>query len=301
VTIEKAPNAAAPSHSARVVERRDPLSEAKSRSARALASSRDEPARRPPGRPTLSNEQLLDRALDLFLERGFERTSIDAVAAAAGMAKRTVYLRYGDKLTLFKAALQRAIDDWIIPVERLRAIETDDLEETLLRIGERLIRNVMTPTGLRMLRITNAESGRMPEIGRYTYQRGTERTMEYLADLFRRRADGATVDADAAAFAFMNLVVAGLPVTAAWGVEMDRTTIERHTRYAVRLFLHGFLGAHAAEGEPALAAENERLRRLLVDALLRTSACGGRPRTAEAVCPKSGDKSSRLKRVSILR
>src|SRR4029453_705548 len=84
--------------------------------------------RRRPGRPTLSNEQLLDRALDLFLEQGFERTSIDAITAAAGMAKRTVYARYGDKLSLFRAALHRAIEEWIVPVERLRAAETEDLE-----------------------------------------------------------------------------------------------------------------------------------------------------------------------------
>src|SRR5690606_36361585 len=76
--------------------------------------------KRRPGRPSLSNEELLDKALDLFLEQGFERTSIDAITAAAGMAKRTVYARYGDKTNLFKAALKRAISEWIVPVDRLR-------------------------------------------------------------------------------------------------------------------------------------------------------------------------------------
>ena len=84
------------------------------------------------GRPTLSNAELLDKALDLFLARGFERTSIDAITTAARMAKRTVYRRYGDKTALFKAALQRAIEEWIVPAERLRAAETDDFEATLL-------------------------------------------------------------------------------------------------------------------------------------------------------------------------
>jgi TetR/AcrR family transcriptional regulator, mexJK operon transcriptional repressor len=119
--------------------------------------------RQGPGRPTLSNEELLDKALDLFLEKGFERTTIDAITASAGMAKRTVYLRYSDKTALFKAALQRAIEDWIVPVERLRAAESDDIEETLLRVGQILMENLMGPAGLRLLRITNAESARMPE------------------------------------------------------------------------------------------------------------------------------------------
>src|SRR2546426_1186967 len=142
---------------------------------------------RGPGRPTLSNEALLDKALDIFLEKGFERTSIDAITAAAGVAKRTVYLRYGDKAALFRAALERAIDEWILPVEALRASESEDLEETLLRVGQILVANIMTPAGLRLLRITNAESGRMPEIGAYTFKHGTGRTIAYLADLFRRR------------------------------------------------------------------------------------------------------------------
>src|ERR1043166_857335 len=106
--------------------------------------------RRGPGRPTLSNEELLDKALDIFLEKGFERTSIDAITAAAGMAKRTVYLRYGDKTALFKAALQRAIEEWIVPVEQLRACESEDLEETLLRVGQTLVANLMRPEGLRL-------------------------------------------------------------------------------------------------------------------------------------------------------
>ena len=37
---------------------------------------------RGPGRPSLTNEQLLHKALDLFLENGFERTTIDAITAA---------------------------------------------------------------------------------------------------------------------------------------------------------------------------------------------------------------------------
>jgi AcrR family transcriptional regulator len=248
---------------------------------------------RGPGRPTLSNEELLDKALDIFLEKGFERTSIDAITAAAGMAKRTVYLRYGDKTALFKAALERAIEEWIVPVETLRAAETDDLEETLLRIGHILVANLMTPSGLRLLRITNAEAGRMPEIGVYTYRYGTERTIAYLADLFRRRlspAGGDLPEAEDAALGFLHLVVSGPPTMTAWGLHLDEAAVERQTRYAVGLFLHGLKpreagtsGAAAAVGADAarvadlaravraLEDENRRLRRLLVDSMLEIS------------------------------
>jgi AcrR family transcriptional regulator len=199
--------------------------------------------RRGPGRPSLSNEELLDTALDLFLEHGFERTSIDAITAAAGMAKRTVYARYGDKLTLFKAAIRRAIEEWIVPVEALRAQETDDLEETLQRIGRLLVTNILSPAGLRLLRLTNAEANHVADIGAFNVRLGTEPTLAYLKDLFERRLPGCAASGDAAdaAEAFLHLVVGGPASNAAWGVPLQQEAVERHGRYCVCLFLNGAL------------------------------------------------------------
>jgi TetR/AcrR family transcriptional regulator, mexJK operon transcriptional repressor len=248
-------------------------------------------ARRRPGRPTRSNEELLDKALDLFLENGFERTSIDAITASAGMAKRTVYLRYGDKMALFKAALERAIKEWIVPIENLQAAESDDIEETLLRVGQILVANIMSPAGLRLLRITNAESARMPEISAYTYQQGTEPTLAYLADLFHRRIRPGGVemqDADEAALGFLYMVVGGPASMTAWGVVLDDAAISRHTRYCVRLFLLGLLpreretpqrrhSAAKAQKRKVLEAENGRLKKLLAEAMLDVAALKERP------------------------
>lgn len=198
--------------------------------------------RRRPGRPTLSNEELLDKALDLFLEQGFERTSIDAITAAAGMAKRTVYARYGDKETLFKAALKRAIEDWIVPVERLREAETTDFGQTLQAIGDILVGNLLTPAGLRLLRLTNAVSGQMPEIGAFNVKLGTEPTLDYLAGLFGRHPGAPAMDgkhARLAASAFLNLVVGGPANAAAWGVETAEEDVKTYTRFSIGLMLHG--------------------------------------------------------------
>jgi AcrR family transcriptional regulator len=206
--------------------------------------------RRKPGRPTLSNEELLDIALDLFLENGFERTSIDAITAAAGMAKRTVYARYEDKDALFRAALTRAIEDWVVPVGQLRAAEVADIEETLRGIGEILVANVLSPAGLRLMRLTNAESVRMPEISTFSVQRGTEPTVAYLADLFARRLGlDAKGEGAEAAQAFLNIVVGGPASNAAWGMTIDPDAIERHVRYSVHLLLHGLLDEGGGQGD----------------------------------------------------
>ena len=250
--------------------------------------------RQGPGRPTLSNEELLDKAVDLFLEKGFERTTIDAITASAGMAKRTVYQRYGDKTALFKAALQRAIEDWIVPVDRLRAAESNDVEETLLRVGQILVENLLTPAGLRLLRLTNAESVRMPEIGAYTTQNGMEPTIAYLADLIQRRIPFRSdiANPQEAAIAFLYLVACGPATMAAWGLILDKAAIDRHTQYCVRIFLYGLLPrapsangddrtAHSESGKTglsrsqhveALETENRRLKKLLLDSMLQLAA-----------------------------
>jgi len=204
---------------------------------------------RSPGRPTrayaeLRNNELLDTALDLFLANGFERTTIEAITSAVGMAKRTVYARYGDKETLFRRALQRAIDDFVVPMDRLRAAETEDLEQSLNEIGHILVANITSPNGIRLMRITNTESAHMPEIGEYTLRSGTEPTVAYLCDLLQRRlperfAD--PVEAHDFAYAYLHLVAGGPANIMAWGVELSPEEIERQTRVAVRLFLHGIL------------------------------------------------------------
>ena len=218
-----------------------------------FAGKPDRPARRDgrgPGRPTREmierrNEELLDQALDLFLENGFEATTIETICNAVGMSRRTIYARYGDKETLFKAALQLAIDQWIVPVERLRAAECDDLEQTLIAIARLWVDNVRKPSGWRLVRVANTEALRRREVAAYFYEQTATATIGYLADLFRRRLrPGATgvPDAEDAAAAFIILIVDGSVQLAIWGPRAD-DEFERQIRYRVRLFLHGALAA----------------------------------------------------------
>ncbi|MGH3248411.1 MAG: TetR family transcriptional regulator, partial [Trebonia sp.] len=76
--------------------------------------------RRGAGRPTREqaearHQELLDAALDLFLEHGFELTTIEMVATRVSMTRRTVYARYAEKSALFRTAVQRAIERQIVP------------------------------------------------------------------------------------------------------------------------------------------------------------------------------------------
>ena len=209
-----------------------------------FTGKREKPAReggRGPGRPSRAqsearNQELLDHALDLFLERGFAGTTIEAIVDGLGMARRTVYARYGDKITLFKAALQRAIDAWLVPEDQLRAAETEDFAETLLAVARLMVRHALSPAGMRLTRIAHAEVIRMPEIGAYLAERTERRAMTYLTDLFRRRL--ALASAEDAAKAFLVLVVDGAFQARVWH-HADDAELARQVAYRTRLFLGG--------------------------------------------------------------
>ena len=53
--------------------------------------------------------ELLDAALDLFVEKGFSATRVDEVAARAGVSKGTLFLYFQSKEDLFKAVVRRNI------------------------------------------------------------------------------------------------------------------------------------------------------------------------------------------------
>jgi TetR/AcrR family transcriptional repressor of mexJK operon len=210
----------------------------------ALKTIKPRPGPRNPSETERRNHELLDRALDIFLEHGFEQTTIEAVAAAVGMAKRTVYLRYGNKLGLFKAAIRRAFDRSLMPISNLQVVARDNLEDNLFRIARILVNNAMSPKAVSLMRVINTESHRVPEIGACLYEQGIKPTTAYLADLFRHRMTPIgkkAIDADDAALAFLQLILGSPARPAAWHTYINDTMIEEHTQYCVKLFLHGLL------------------------------------------------------------
>ncbi|MET1754487.1 TetR/AcrR family transcriptional regulator [Novosphingobium sp. RD2P27] len=198
------------------------------------------------GRPTREQarqriEQLLDRALEMFLESGFELTTVEAIAASVGMTKRTVYARFTDKRELFRAAVMRAIDRWSVPASVLRDAETDSLKETLTAFTRIRMESALTPIGVRLSQITNAEAYRFPEIKRWVYEKGTLPALLFLADLLRRHAPAGSLDIERSeelALAYITLA-SGPARSASSGGSMKQEEREERIRLYVTLFLGG--------------------------------------------------------------
>jgi AcrR family transcriptional regulator len=69
-----------------------------------------------------TRDAILDAAIELFVNEGFEKTSMDAIALAAQVAKGTLYYHYASKEAMIDAAVERYAQRM---EARLRALETD--------------------------------------------------------------------------------------------------------------------------------------------------------------------------------
>jgi TetR/AcrR family transcriptional regulator, mexJK operon transcriptional repressor len=206
-----------------------------------------EPSRPGVGRPTREqqaqrSEELLNIALDIFLERGFDQTTIEDIAGSVGMSKRTVYARYEDKAALFKAAVRRAIDFYTVPRATLEAAAGDDLAETLAAVARIRIANIATPVSIKLQRILTAQSYRFPELFSAAYEEGVGPTIDFLCELFDRHAARGEISVSEprrAATAFLSMVVGGPARLIVSGNPPDKKEIEARVRFAVGLFLDG--------------------------------------------------------------
>jgi TetR/AcrR family transcriptional repressor of mexJK operon len=111
---------------------------------------------------------MLEAARALFLADGYDRTSVDAVAARAGVSKRTVYDHFMDKDGLFGGVVQQAAAALLRSVgaaadEELRSDR--DLTEALLAFTRRVATQTLRSSDYAVVKML-VESGRsVPEAG----------------------------------------------------------------------------------------------------------------------------------------
>jgi AcrR family transcriptional regulator len=128
--------------------------------------------------------QILNGALQEFLARGYAGTSMDRVAATAGVSKPTVYNHFQDKEGLFRALVQK------IARERFQIKFNQELfnsapEESLPRLLAQFVDAIADDDEYQdFVRLVIGESGRFPELARtfvtYLSKPGLELMQGYL-------------------------------------------------------------------------------------------------------------------------
>jgi AcrR family transcriptional regulator len=189
--------------------------------------------------------QVLAGAREVFSELGFERASVDVIAARAGVSKATVYHHYADKKALYVACVTQEADEMRAGLRGCLGTAEGDLEQALQALGERILGFMLRPEVVALYRQATAEAMRFPDLGRTIFEQGPVLIQEAVAAQLRCWAERGALrldDARGAAVQFLALCQGDLFTRSRLGVleypvdEQVRATVRR----AVRTFLRAY-------------------------------------------------------------
>ncbi|MFL8988610.1 TetR/AcrR family transcriptional regulator [Pseudomonas sp. QLc11A] len=202
------------------------------------------------GRPSLEEaerlvDDILDRASLLFMEQGFGVTSVEAIAQAAGISKRTFYTRFAGKAEVFEAVVLRYVRR-NVRSQPVSAAPDQPLEKRLYDMGIHLLEWILQPDVLGIYRMTIAEVQRFPQLAHMVAEYAVVDATRAFESTLRAHAKVQMNDEEIAFVAgqFMQTVAAEPFHRAIQGLEspgLDDGKRER-LRRAVKLFLQGFPG-----------------------------------------------------------
>ncbi len=131
-------------------------------------------------------QELLDAALDLFVERGFAAARSEDVAARAGVSKGTLYLYYPSKEELLKEVIRHHVINPIAEgVQIIRGFDgpTPDLLALMLRLWWERIGETRA-SGI--VKLMTSEVRNFPEIAQFYVDEVVEPSHRMLAEVIRR-------------------------------------------------------------------------------------------------------------------
>lgn len=182
-----------------------------------------------------------EAAVETFVEMGYAGASMEAIARAAGITKRSLYARYADKRAVFADVIPWALARYTdAPVAA--DIGDEDVETALITLGRASLERATHPQNVRLKRIAFNEAALFPEFkvsAESMMWAGRTRVVSEVLRHYADRGDIEVDDLELAAEHFLAMVEAVPARMADFGVFRSKKQQERHLAYAVRLFLRG--------------------------------------------------------------
>jgi TetR/AcrR family transcriptional repressor of mexJK operon len=198
---------------------------------------------------------VVDAARTLFLRNGYAGTTMDEVAALAGLTKRTVYNNYADKDALFT---QIVVDVIAYAEEFARGLREEfaagitaaNLRATLDDLGRRMALAIVRPEVVALRRLLIGEARAFPVLAKDYFDRAPGQVIEALEWGFERLGQAGLLNvtgAHRAAAQFAYLVV-GEPLDRAilTGTIPPRAKLEACAEDGVETFLARYGPAHVS-------------------------------------------------------
>lgn len=172
---------------------------------KAVAERDESPARRGRRKQARPGE-LLDAALDLFVEKGFAATRSEEVAARAGVSKGTLFLYFPSKEELFKAVVRENISgrfaEWQEEFENFEG-STADMVRYCMRVWWERI-GATRASGITKLMISEARN--FPELAAFYQQEVIRPGMDLVRRILQRgvaRGEFRAIDVDYTVFSIV--------------------------------------------------------------------------------------------------
>ena len=137
-----------------------------------------------------TRRKITEAARRVFADRGYERTSTDAVAAAAPVSKRTLYNHFESKEALFQAVIMSSWS-WLLSPSAAKLLDVtpetyEDAYMALISYGMAVEAHWAKPGVVELIRLVIAEAHRFPEIAQAFLRHGKEPAVNRLAAFLER-------------------------------------------------------------------------------------------------------------------
>lgn len=187
---------------------------------------------------------LVEAAESVFLAQGYAAASMDDVAQAAGMSKKTLYHLYASKEVLFDAVVER----FCAPMQD--AVEPTTLSKRAVLIGllADVAGHILSPRSVALFRVIASEVKRAPELAA-AIERNRGRKANVLQAWLAAQAAAGWLDIDDAeetAGMLVGMVVGEPHMLMLLSMRQAPSSEELAAR--VRLAVSIFLGRHSKDG-----------------------------------------------------
>jgi AcrR family transcriptional regulator len=193
--------------------------------------------------PAARRQAILDAALTVFAERGYEAARLDDVAARAGVAKGTLYLYFKDKEALFAALVRGAVSPMLDKVGAFSAAPGTKATDILQFFFAVFRQEVLGTNRKLLLRLIISEGPRFPALAEFYYREVVARGLQMVRTVARNGFADGELASDAVA-RFPQLLIAPLLMAVVWDGLFSRLD---------PLDVEGLLAAHREllTGKPA--------------------------------------------------
>jgi TetR/AcrR family transcriptional regulator, mexJK operon transcriptional repressor len=204
------------------------------------------PIERRAGRPVDEGKRaaVLAAAQRLFISNGFGRTSMDAIAEAAGVSKLTAYKYFGSKQELFAQSVA-AKCELVLGGFDIEHLVGHSLRDCLVGFGRAFLSLILDPEAMAVHHLIIAERERTPELGRLFFENAVRPVGDKLATLIARYEEAGDISTGEDPLAAAQDLLAlwrGRPymMTELNGGPIDDADLRAHVEHAVDLCLRAW-------------------------------------------------------------